>query len=105
MFKQPISLAFAFIIDTKLDIVDPVASAKTFAASFPEFRRRQYSNSFTVIISPVFKYTTELPTGVEYIAFLDAIIEVDGSRFSKTSIAVKIFVVLAGYIFENISFL
>jgi len=68
-------------------------------ASFAECTRKTVSSCSTVNCSPAIIEAVEYPLGTEFIALELAVTSSFKDECSKTIIAVRILVVLAGYIF------
>ena len=80
-------------------VLPPICSAKTYAASLADGRSSAYKRDSTVWVSPATRLQVTYPDGIFEIAFSVTITGSERLEFSKTTIAVIIFVVLAGYIF------
>ena len=101
---QPSSNAFWFIKFAKFSILPDISSAKIYPTSFAECIKNISNKSFTLKDSPTFIPAFEYPEGIAVIAERLAVNFEVKFNFSIAIIAVKIFVVLAGYNWRFISF-
>ena len=107
VFSIPSSLAFWFISSTKASVLpEHTYCAKTSHASFADATSTAYKSCSTVNSSPgrMPIWLAPVPITESTISLATTVLPSSSPHFSKTSVAVMIFVVLAGYIFSSIFF-